>query len=330
MEPGPGATTGTGPLGSIRTYQPGTGPQVALDDPASLWAGTGPQSAVDTGTRRPPADQRTAGRRTAGRRSADRPTSDRTTADRAVADRTVAEPDTDRRGRKRRSSGPGEAHPSVDRNVREADTDLGKPAERAGRSAKPDQAGRRPTRRRSRRMILVAAGLAAVVAAAGIADVLGLFGSKGPAHVLVAPDRLGAYVRRPQLEKQASVSALRREVIAKSAGQASHVVSAVYEDSAGSSPQMVLFIAGNLSGVSAGDFISSFTQQSKGAFVTSPGTLGGSAACVNAQASVPGSVALCTWADNDTFGVVASLTMNATKLAAEMRVMRPMVERLAK
>jgi hypothetical protein len=179
-------------------------------------------------------------------------------------------------------------------------------------------------------MIMVAAGLAAVVAAAGVADVLGVFGSKGPAHVLVAPDRLGDYVRRPQLEKQASVAALRREVIAKSAGQASHVVSAVYEDSAGSSPQMILFIAGNLSGVSASDFISSFTQQSKGAFVTSPGALGGSAACVNAQASVPGSVALCTWADNDSFGVVASLTMNATKLAAEMRVMRPMVERLAK
>jgi len=119
-------------------------------------------------------------------------------------------------------------------------------------------------------------------------------------------------------------------VIAKSAGQASHVVSGVYEASAGSSPQMILFVGGNLSGVSASDFISSFTQQSKGSFVTSPGTLGGSAACVNAQASVPGSVALCTWADNDTFGVVASLTMNATKLAAEMRVMRPMVERVAK
>ena len=178
--------------------------------------------------------------------------------------------------------------------------------------------------------MVAAAGVAAVVVAAGAADVLGVFGGNGPAHVLVAPDRLGAYVRRPQLEKQASVAALRHEVIAKSAGQASHVVSAVYEDSAGSSPQMVLFIAGNLSGVSASDFISSFTQQSKGAFVTSPGTLGGSAACVNAQASVPGSVALCTWADNDTFGVVASLTMNATKLAAEMRVMRPMVERAAK
>ena len=179
-------------------------------------------------------------------------------------------------------------------------------------------------------MIMLAAGLAVLLIAVGAADVLGLFGHNGPAHVLVAPDRLGAYVRRPQLEKQANAAALQRQVIAKSAGQASHVVSAVYEDSAGSSPQMILFIGGNLAGVSASGFISSFTQQSKGAFGTSPGSIGGSAACVNAQASVPGSVALCTWADNDTFGVVASLTMNATKLAAEMRVMRPMVERVAK
>jgi hypothetical protein len=179
-------------------------------------------------------------------------------------------------------------------------------------------------------MIMLAAGLVAVLVAVGAADVLGLFGGQGRAHVLVAPDRLGPYVRRPQLEKQADAAALKRQVIKSSAGQASHVVSAVYADSAGSSPQMILFVGGNLSGVSASGFISSFTQQSKGSFVTSPGSLGGSAACVNAQASVPGSVALCTWADNDTFGVVASLTMNATKLAAEMRVMRPMVERVAK
>ena len=53
--------------------------------------------------------------------------------------------------------------------------------------------------------------------------------------------------------------------------------------------------------------------------MTSPGALGGQAACVNAQASVPGSVALCTWADNDTFGLVASPTMDAAKLAVQMR-----------
>jgi hypothetical protein len=93
---------------------------------------------------------------------------------------------------------------------------------------------------------------------------------------------------------------------------------------------MILFIGGNLSGVSASGFIASFTQQSKGAFVTSAGSLGGSAACVNAQASVPGSVALCTWADNDTFGVVASPTMTAARLATQLRAIRPMVEHVAR
>jgi hypothetical protein len=182
-------------------------------------------------------------------------------------------------------------------------------------------------------ILLIGAGLAVVVAGAAVVLESGLLGG-GPTHVLVTPDKLGSYVRRPQLEKQMNASQLQRQVIAKSAGQASHVVSAVYEDGTGATsiktPQMILFIGGNLSGVSPGGFIASFTQQSKGAFETSAGSLGGSAACVNAQASVPGSVALCTWADNDTFGVVASPTMSATRLAAQLRSIRPMVEHVVK
>jgi hypothetical protein len=286
--------TGPQSLGSIHTFQPGTGPQVAVDDPPNYWADTGPQPALDTGGHP------------------------------VAADWPGAEPDTGDRGRKRPAS-----RPSADRDAHAAGTDPGRPVGRAARSATSGRSARRPGRRQSRQMMMLAAGLALVVVVAVVAA-FSLLGGSGPAHVLVTPDRLGAYVRRPALEKQANAAALKQQVIAKSAGQASHVVSAVYEDSTGSSPQMILFIGGNLSGVSAGSFISSFTAQSKGAFVTSPGSLGGSAACVNAQSSVPGSVALCTWADNDTFGVVASLTMNATRLAAEMRAMRPMVERVAK
>ncbi len=181
---------------------------------------------------------------------------------------------------------------------------------------------------------MIGAGLAVVVAGAAVVAGTGVLGGNGPAHVLTTPDKLGAYVRRPQLEKQMNAAELQREVITKSAGQASHVVSAVYENgtSAASTqpPQMILFIGGNLTGVSPGGFIASFTQQSKGAFVTSAGSLGGSAACVNAQASVPGSVALCTWADNDTFGVVASPTMSASKLATRLRAIRPMVEHVVR
>jgi hypothetical protein len=40
-------------------------------------------------------------------------------------------------------------------------------------------------------------------------------------------------------------------------------------------------------------------------------------------------VAECVWADNDTFGVVASQTLSASSLANELRQMRPMVEHQA-
>jgi hypothetical protein len=160
---------------------------------------------------------------------------------------------------------------------------------------------------------------------------LDVFGGSGPAHVLVTPAKLGAYVRRPQLEQEVGVKQLRRQVTAKSAGQARHVVSAVYEDSAaGKTPQIMLFIGGNLSGTSPGAFISSFAGQVKGAKLTSPGPLGGQATCVAAQATVLGSEALCTWVDNDTFGLVASPAMNISQLAAQMRAIRPQVEHVVK
>jgi hypothetical protein len=158
--------------------------------------------------------------------------------------------------------------------------------------------------------------------------------SSGPLHTLVTPSKLGSYVRRPQLEKQMNAKQLQQQVIAKSAGQASHVVSAVYENSAGVSgsapPQIILFIGGNLAGVSPSGFITSFTDQFKGAQTASAGSLGGKAACVNTQGSAAGSVALCTWADTDTFGVVASPTMSLDQLAAQMRTIRPGVERPAR
>lgn len=186
------------------------------------------------------------------------------------------------------------------------------------------------------RLRLVWGGIAAVIVLAAAGWLMGLFGSGGPAHILVIPSRLGSYVRRPQLEQQMNAKQLQQQVIAKSAGQARNVVDAVYEDSAGASagktPQMILLIGGNLAGTSPADFITSFRNQSKGAHIIPAGSLGGMAACVNAQASVAGSMALslCTWADNDTFGVVASPTMNAARLAIQLRAIRPSVERAAK
>jgi hypothetical protein len=262
-------------------------------------------------------------RRPASRSAAREPAADPRAADEAAVGR-----------RSRGRSALREAQP-------EQAADQDEIASGAGRSTRPPRAaraarpGRRPGRRRGRRTtILIGAGLAVVLAGGAVAAEAEVFGGGGPAHTLVTPDKLGAYVRRPQLEKQMNAAQLQREVITKSAGQASHVVSAVYEDgtsaTSNKTPQMILLIGGDLTGVSASGFIASFTQQSKGAFVTSAGALGGSAACVNAQASVSGSVALCTWADNDTFGVVASPTMTATRLATQLRAIRPMVEHVVR
>lgn len=206
------------------------------------------------------------------------------------------------------------------------------PDDRPGRGSRAARTGARASKRRVRTLLL--AVLAIVVVAAGAVAAL-KFMSRGSArsHMLVAPSQLASYVRRPQLEQQMNARALQQQVIAKSAGQASHVVSAVYENSAGVSgsapPQIFLFIGGNLAGESPAGFISSFTAQFKGAKATSPGSLGGQAACVDARGSAAGSVALCTWADSDTFGVVTSPTMGLSQLAAQMRAIRPSVERPA-
>jgi hypothetical protein len=183
-------------------------------------------------------------------------------------------------------------------------------------------------------VLLAVVVLVVVVAAGTVAARKFVLRGSARSHVLVAPSRLASYVRRPELEQQMNARALQRQVIAKSAGQASHVVSAVYENSAGVSgnapPQIFLFIGGNLTGISPAGFISSFTAQFTGARGTSAGSLGGQAACVNARGSAAGSVALCTWADGDTFGVVTSPTMSPSQLAAQMRAIRPSVERSAR
>jgi hypothetical protein len=206
------------------------------------------------------------------------------------------------------------------------------PGERSGRG-EPSGRGRWKSPKRSRIWLLAgAAGLAVGVVVVTVGALL--LGGSGPAHALVTPAKIGVYVRKPQLEQQMNAKELQQQVVAKSAGQASDVVDAVYEansDAAGgTSPQVILFIGGHLSGASPVGFITSFTGQFKGAHSTGAGSMGGQAACVNAQANVAGSVALCTWADNDTFGLVASPTMDAAQLGAQMRTIRPDVEHVSK
>jgi hypothetical protein len=90
----------------------------------------------------------------------------------------------------------------------------------------------------------------------------------------------------------------------------------------------VIFIGGNLAGsASASSLIGAYMTGLHGAFATSAGKLGGQAACAPAAGSTP---AECTWAVGDTFGVVVSATLTSSALAAEMRLMRPLVEHVVK
>jgi hypothetical protein len=173
-------------------------------------------------------------------------------------------------------------------------------------------------------------GTVVVLAAGGyVGSTMLHAGHTGPVHSITTPDKLLTYTQNSQLASGLGASQLRAEIVKKGSGEASHVVDAVYEDSSGraakAGPLIILFVGGNLSG-SASSFISSFTGLPN-AFVTSPGRLGGLAACVP---GVGGKPSECAWADNDTFGLIASPTLSASSLGTELRAMRPLVEHTAK
>ena len=193
--------------------------------------------------------------------------------------------------------------------------------------------GRRRGRNRDHRLWLALLGVV-VAAAAAIFGILKFeFPShSGPAHVMQTPARIGSYVRTVDMEKETKVNELRAEVIRMSSGEASNVQSAVYESgnsAAGSTTQIVMFIGGHLANAAPASSIASFIQKFAGAKVVSAGTLGGQAACVE-EAPGTGSVAMCVFFDNDSFGEIVSPTMNATSLANVMRTMRPSLELVVK
>jgi len=150
-------------------------------------------------------------------------------------------------------------------------------------------------------------------------------------HVVSTPSHLGAFAKEPNVASS-TARALRNKIVAGAAGEVENVVAAAYEQTkgpgTGQGPQVVVFIGGNLTGGgSASGFIGGFMTQSHGSFTTSPGSLGGQAACAPGSNGGP---AECAWADGDTFGVVVSATLGADGLANEMRSMRPQVEHPAK
>jgi len=320
-------------------HRGGPGYSTATPEQGPAWAASGPRAAGRAATQspassapwpvaQPPAEarlappeqaQRSAGRRGRGpdpvaepRTSAfDRPDATATTATTAA----VAAPPT-----RPVPANPGPAKPK-----------RGKAAPAKQRSRDDRQAAaRKPARRKRRHPVLlglVGGGVVGAVAAGGILATGALHGSgSGPEHRIVTPDKLLSYTQNPSLAKGMGAQALRNEILSKGGGEASHVVDAVYEDSASagskSGPGILLFVGGNLSG-SAQGFISSFTGQLPSSFVINAGSLGGQAACVPGTGGHP---AECVWADGDTFGLVASPALNASTLAGELRSIRPLVE----
>src|SRR5262249_35553933 len=211
-----------------------------------------------------------------------------------------------------------------------ADQDPAEPGSRRGRGSRPVRSGTRPGRRRGR-SILLAVVLVLVLGAAAAAGVVLHSRSSSRSHELVVPSQLGSYVRQPQLEQQMNARALQQQVIAKSAGQASHVVSAVYENRAGVSgtapPQIFLFIGGGPAGGAPAGGRTRPAAQFRGGPAARPRPQAGRVA---ARSSAAGSMALCAWADGDPFGVLTAPTMAPAQLGAQMRATRPMVERPAK
>ncbi len=212
------------------------------------------------------------------------------------------------------------------------------PVEKTGGAARQPAVSRSPrSSRRGRRHAIrklrwLLAGIAAAVAAVVVVVVfLRPEPAGGTRHTLVTPVAVGAWAQAPTLARQMKAEQLKSSIVSDSSGEAAHVVDAVYEQVAGpaasSGPQIVLFIGGNLSGTSASSFISSFIGKLPGALAASPGSLGGKAACVPSQG---GRLAECAWADNDTFGVLASPTLGAAALATQLRKLRPAVERPVK
>jgi len=195
-------------------------------------------------------------------------------------------------------------------------------------------AGRRRGRSGDRRQWL-ALGAIAVVAAGAIGGVLMKYvfsGPSGPAHTVVAPNQVDGFTRMPSLEKAMKVGELRTEVMKTSAGQASNVVSAVYQQGStapGGDATIFMFVGGKLSSAAPATSLANFTQTYPGATVVPAGSLGGEAACAEAQANGQG-VAMCVWFDNDSFGELVSPTMSTAKLATTLDAVRPSLELYAK
>jgi hypothetical protein len=151
---------------------------------------------------------------------------------------------------------------------------------------------------------------------------------------MAAPTTIGAYTLKPKLAQQMNVGAVVDNVRKMSHGQATNVVSGVYQAGnmapGATDAQIFMFIGGHLANADPASSINSFITKFPGAKLVAAGPIGGKAACVEDSAGAQGKVAMCDWYDNDSFGELVSPTMTATTLKDVLLSVRPSLEVAAK
>jgi hypothetical protein len=152
----------------------------------------------------------------------------------------------------------------------------------------------------------------------------------GPqAAAITVPNQVDGFTRSPSLEQQLDVAALAAGVSKSSAGSASDVRSAVYEQgnlASSANAKIFMFVGGNLSHGAADASLVNFERSYPTAHAVSADSLPGDAACTATVANKE-TVSMCVWFDNDTFGTLVSPTMTTAQLATTMDQVRPSLER---
>jgi hypothetical protein len=183
------------------------------------------------------------------------------------------------------------------------------------------------------RRLWLSLGVTGVVAVGAMAVILT---SRSPvggvAHTVVMPTALGAYKWAPDLEKNVGLPGLAASVAEMGGGQMSSIRARTYERPAagGAVPQLLEVIGGRPPGTSPASSVVTLIEKYPSAHVVPAGPMGGSAACSEQAAGTSDSEAICAWSDNDSFGILASPTLNAVGLADLMVQDRPLIEIIKK
>jgi len=189
--------------------------------------------------------------------------------------------------------------------------------------------GRRRGGSKDHRLWIGLGGVVIVAAAAIFGIVKFEFPAGGEAHTLTTPATIDScYARNAGLAKSMGLPALINKMTKTSGG--TDPVSAAYEGPCGttasSATQIVAVLEAHLANDSPAGGIHGFEQEYPGAKSVSAGPLAGEAACTESNSISSSSVALCSWFDDDSFGVIFSPTMSPTQLATAMLKIRSAVE----